>query len=995
MKSNSKSPRVRSGSKNGKPALTEAFGKVIHKSSLNSDLKLKMKEYLDKLNDSSTRENSFQQLKTIITKYTSIEQVKIILPILISYSSAVPSQIGREYQIILIAYALSVGFIKSSDRQVLSKLIEAVACYLGDNTLNIHKACSVVIIELYDLIVKHENKKNAIDFIVNFFIGLIEKNHSAVSDEKFNGIVNGSFAIIDDLISYACLHKEEEAQKENNEDMESTFSSLLNNLLKMIKVYKYKNPHLMEAISHLIDVISLFTFDSAIKSVIPIFINILCTNDASIYLTKIEICSILSHLGIKIAKVNDAETTKSFNVNDIIAALTYATKDRVSKVQVAANESLYYWKCLDPNVEKENEMKPKMSKLNLLRNLSKINKEKNIMMTPKEVRKQIYEVGIGKFLRTASYIGNREEENLKALKGFGNKKMKAANSDGFKDFKLSATKMGKRKGSKDFQFCSNYDWQKEEFDEEKINEGDNIENKEEEIKIKEESKENSRNKSKSSIDNVNNKTMSKKSKNSSSKEILSDDNKTKEVKKDDSNKEIEQEVNKEEHHSEEEKEEEHLSERDNNSNKADNKEDVKSEKSIKNELKEEEEKPFSKVSDNKIAFEQESVKGDEYVNIEEEDNPNNNEQFSSNLSETPSKKTNSKHESFKQSPIRQNTTHSNNNITVSNKEQSIHNEEEEESEKKEETPKQILTFKNEDIPNPDEANIDVIETKQLKKKSYINNPIEPEEEIKQESKVKSKKSSSNINKETLHTIFNQISLSVNKEFDKISQSFENKINDKLDILDKKIKNVSNMLAIHQLQHQKENEFKQDNLLQIKSTDSVPSINQPHPPLIDIKPNDLIEEENEESTETELADIPDTKNTNNIWETILSYVNQSNFEQAYITAMNTGDDLILIRLLFTTKEKCLINIPCKIGIKIINRINSIFRCFMIQNTILNFICEFYNLDMFKMLSINERNDIMQTIYEISQCEGEIGKKANYIYNTIKSNNNIPNKTINNI
>ena len=993
MKSNSKSPRVRSGSKSGKPALTEAFGKVIHKSSLNSDLKLKMKEYLDKLNDSSTRENSFQQLKTIITKYTSIEQVKIILPILISYSSAVPSQIGREYQIILIAYALSVGFIKSSDRQVLSKLIEAVACYLGDNTLNIHKACSVVIIELYDLIVKHENKKNAIDFIVNFFIGLIEKNHSAVSDEKFNGIVNGSFAIIDDLISYACLHKEEEAQKENNEDMESTFSSLLNNLLKMIKVYKYKNPHLMEAISHLIDVISLFTFDSAIKSVIPIFINILCTNDASIYLTKIEICSILSHLGIKIAKVNDAETTKSFNVNDIIAALTYATKDRVSKVQVAANESLYYWKCLDPNVEKENEMKPKMSKLNLLRNLSKINKEKNIMMTPKEVRKQIYEVGIGKFLRTASYIGNREEENLKALKGFGNKKMKAANSDGFKDFKLSATKMGK--GSKDFQFCSNYDWQKEELDEEKINEGDNIENKEEEIKRKEESKENSRNKSKSSIDNVNNKTMSKKSKNSSSKEILSDDNKTKEIKKDDSNIKIEQEVNKEEHHPEEEKEE-HLSEKDNISNKEDNKEeDVKSEKSHKDELKEEEEKPSSKVSDNKIAFEQESVKGDECINVEEEDNPNNNEQFSSNLSEAPSKKTNSKHESFKQSPIRQNTTHSKNNITVSNKEQSIHNDEEEESEKIEETSKQILTFKNEDIPNPDEANIEIIETKQLKKKSYINNPIEAEEEIKQESKVKSRKSSSNINKETLHTIFNQISLSVNKELDKISQSFENKINDKLNILDKKIKNVSNMLAIHQLQHQKENEFKQDNLLQIKSTDSVPSINQPHPPLIDIKPNDLIEEENEESTETELADIPDAKNTNIIWETILSYVNQSNFEQAYITAMNTGDDLILIRLLFTTKEKCLINIPCKIGVKIINRINSIFRCFMIQNTILDFICEFYNLDMFKMLSINERNDIMQTIYEISQCEGEIGKKANYIYNTIKSNNNIPNKTINNI
>ena len=67
------------------------------------------------------------------------------------------------------------------------------------------------------------------------------------------------------------------------------------------------------------------------------------------------------------------------------------------------------------------------------------------------------------------------------------------------------------------------------------------------------------------------------------------------------------------------------------------------------------------------------------------------------------KKTNSKQESIKESPIRQNTSKSNNNITVSNQEQSIHNEEEEESEKEniEETSKQILTFNNEDIPNPD------------------------------------------------------------------------------------------------------------------------------------------------------------------------------------------------------------------------------------------------------------------------------------------------------
>ena len=73
------------------------------------------------------------------------------------------------------------------------------------------------------------------------------------------------------------------------------------------------------------------------------------------------------------------------------------------------------------------------------------------------------------------------------------------------------------------------------------------------------------------------------------------------------------------------------------------------------------------------------MKGDECANIEEEDNDNPNEEVSSQLSETPSKKTNSKQESIKESPIRQNTSKSNNNITVSNQEQSIHNEEEEEN----------------------------------------------------------------------------------------------------------------------------------------------------------------------------------------------------------------------------------------------------------------------------------------------------------------------------
>ena len=90
--------------------------------------------------------------------------------------------------------------------------------------------------------------------------------------------------------------------------------------------------------------------------------------------------------------------------------------------------------------------------------------------------------------------------------------------------------------------------------------------------------------------------------------------------------------------------------------------------------------------------------------------------------------------------------------------------------------------------------------------------------------------------------------------------------------------------------------------------------------------------------------------------------------------------------FITKEKCLSHIPCETGVKIISRLNAINRCFMIQNMILDFFSEFYNLNMFSLISPQEINDILQTIFEISCYEGDVGKKANYIYQKIRAKNN---------
>ena len=71
------------------------------------------------------------------------------------------------------------------------------------NHFEIQKACSVVIIEIFDQIIKMgENCENAFSFIIKFFFDLIEKNKAIVSKSKDNGILNGAFVIISDLLSY-------------------------------------------------------------------------------------------------------------------------------------------------------------------------------------------------------------------------------------------------------------------------------------------------------------------------------------------------------------------------------------------------------------------------------------------------------------------------------------------------------------------------------------------------------------------------------------------------------------------------------------------------------------------------------------------------------------------------------------------------------------------------------------------------------------------------
>ena len=429
------------------------------------DMKMKIREYIDKLNDSSTRDLYFKNFKSLLQTYNDDNSVNIIFPLLLTYTNDAMTLTGKEYQIILIAFALNINYIKNVTYTTLTKIMKAISNNLEKyNNFEIQKACSVVVIEIFDQIVKMgENHENAFSFIIKFFFDLIEKNRAIVSQPKDNGILNGSFIIINDILSYIInlnsgndieqnnvknegieqlnrkIERDEIEKASNLNSLQKILEETLHNLINKFILFKYPNPFLIESITYLIDIITYEDYKNKIKELIPYTNKILYDTNAKLYLSKIMICHLYSHL----FKKSQFSQEEEKYIEDIIKALNFTTKDRVVKVQVAAEEALLVYDNINKN---ENSVKTerKMSKLNLLRNLSKINKERNIIMSSLKVRKEIYEIGIGKFLRSNDYLNNRDEENLLLLKkGINRSKSKS------KEKNRSKKKLKKFKRSSD------------------------------------------------------------------------------------------------------------------------------------------------------------------------------------------------------------------------------------------------------------------------------------------------------------------------------------------------------------------------------------------------------------------------------------------------------------------------------------------------------------------------------------------------------------------
>ena len=907
------------------------------------DMKMKIREYIDKLNDSSTRDLYFKNFKTLLQTYTDTNSVNIIFPLLLSYTNDSMTLTGKEYQIILVAFALNIDFIKNITYTILTKIMKAISSYLEKyNNLEIQKACSVVTIEIFDQIIKMgENQENAFTFIIKFYLDLIEKNRAIVSQPKDNGILNGSFVIISDLLCYIInlnsgkdikegnseiknegieqinrkIDRDEIEKASNLNSLQKILEETLFNLINKFIIFKYPNPYLIESINYLIDIITFDDYKNKIIELIPHTNKVLYNTDAKLYLSKIMICHLYSHLFKKMSLPQDEKF-----ITEMIEALKFTTKDRVVKVQIAAEEALLIYNNLIKE-EKSDEnnttiqTRRKMSKLNLLRNLSKINKEKNNIMSSKKVRKEIYEIGIGKFLRSNDYLNNRDEENLLMLKKDINKSKSKSKEK--KERSISKKKMKKFKRKSDdnknrfgteggVMIFPRFNGLNDEISKE--DDTNNINNKLNDIKFKS-AKNNAFMKSLKDKDiNLNDDIdIIKRSLTKKEKERKESENGNNELKDNKLNL-----LNKN-----------RISNENNNININENDIEKKEENEERDEKEENEEK------DKKDIF---SFKEEEN-NIGDQSTPNYKEKISAKKVSNKSKK-NKRLNSKENSENNEKLGNSNNDLNMSD--------------------------------NNDSSNIQ-------------GNTVEDVNKINTLSKHSSKNKIKNIKKEGNkiynNDLLNQLNKTFKDELDKLVNNFELNANNKLNKMNNRLLGLS----------QNVNRIK-TNLNLIKHTNN-----------LNFKDSNIIineekEEQSVDSSITKNVDKNNYKSYNILWETITLYLKNENYEEAYIKALQGGDDIIFLRLIFSLGTNCLQYIPINTNKLILKHFNSIFRTFSIQNQFLEYIEAFYNMNMLniKYFSVEELNDFMQTLFEIKTLKNDTGKYAQILYDRILKDFNSQNK-----
>ena len=305
---------------------------------------------LSKLNDNSTKELAFNQIKEIISMNISDpSSLRAYLSALGSYNSKTSniSQGAKELQCLLYGYISSVykdnlydpidnppNLIKTINR-MLSQLRNS---YLNEQSYIVHKACSH---SYSELLIQSMPKDDMRSIIVIFFeplLGLIATGSS-------RHIQDGAAICLCDLIE--CIGK-----GECGDEVMTVLDMISDKIItQLLKGPISNNNFVIDALYQLMTYSNFDNFTSFLKELYDRLTLIIKSKDIS-YQGKISVLNVLGLIAERVSSMSDMAI--GYYQPEIKEVIKEATKDRIHKVQVVAREVLSKWNALEM-VYKEND----------------------------------------------------------------------------------------------------------------------------------------------------------------------------------------------------------------------------------------------------------------------------------------------------------------------------------------------------------------------------------------------------------------------------------------------------------------------------------------------------------------------------------------------------------------------------------------------------------------------------------------------------------------
>ena len=429
-------------------SFTKSFKNFLTSNYLNKDqddlddpisLRNKIQPILGKLNDNNTKEVAFTQLKNIISSNSSQSALRVYIGALSSYNNN-SNQTAKEILALLYGYIATIykeSLMDPLDKppniiKTINRLLTHIRnFYLSENSYVVHKASSHSILDIYDCCMPKDNIKSINILFIEPLVSLIASGKSKFSQD-------GAAICLADFIYHL--------GKGNTEINSKLLSTLDDKIISLVNKNSLDVPYVFEALFNLMQFLPFETFTNNLKEIYDRTLGVLCKANAGKYntLTKINCLNILGLIAQKCKGI--ADISIGYYQNDIIKVIEYNTKDKVYKVQCAANEALKNWKELTvihkdldnkksqfvegtelaktkedylSKGEKEGTYVKKMDKFNFLRNLAKMAKIENKKVDydtelPEKMREEVYKKGIGNILKLSNFLKykNNNKNNI-------------------------------------------------------------------------------------------------------------------------------------------------------------------------------------------------------------------------------------------------------------------------------------------------------------------------------------------------------------------------------------------------------------------------------------------------------------------------------------------------------------------------------------------------------------------------------------------------------